>query len=173
VPEVSPEVLQLVRSWRRALCLSNDESDLLRDILDCVQLLHQPAAWSAANIARQKRLTHRPGFGAAAALIGGESPALAVSVESRLSQLRATPSGLRPEPLVNGDDLVAAGFKPGRLFKQVLDGVYDAQLEDRVATQPAAMDLAQELALREASGGARGGVQGAQRGGQGQNPHRK
>jgi hypothetical protein len=38
--------------------------------------------------------------------------------------------------------LVAAGWKPGPAFKQLLEDVYDAQLEDRVRTPAEAMELA-------------------------------
>ena len=51
-----------------------------------------------------------------------------------------------PPPLVTGDDLTAAGFRPGPVFKRVLDAVYDAQLEDRVTTKEDALALAKKLA---------------------------
>jgi poly(A) polymerase len=49
-----------------------------------------------------------------------------------------------PPPFITGEDLIAAGLKPGKLFKQILNTVYDAQLEDRVTSKPDAMKLAME-----------------------------
>jgi hypothetical protein len=46
---------------------------------------------------------------------------------------------------MTGDDLVAAGFKPGRAFKSILAKDYDAQLEGRIADKEAALALAREL----------------------------
>jgi hypothetical protein len=37
-------------------------------------------------------------------------------------------------------------LKPGKLFKRVLNDVYDAQLEDRVTSKEDAMKLAMEIA---------------------------
>jgi hypothetical protein len=51
-----------------------------------------------------------------------------------------------PPPLITGDDLAAAGLKPGPVFKRVLDAVYDEQLEGRVATKEQAMEVAMRLA---------------------------
>jgi hypothetical protein len=50
-----------------------------------------------------------------------------------------------PVPLVNGDDLTAAGMKPGPEFKRILDGVYDAQLEGKVKTRDEAMGWVKKL----------------------------
>src|SRR5213078_2764092 len=38
-------------------------------------------------------------------------------------------SSIRPEPLLSGDDLIAAGYSPGPLFKAILGAVEDAQLD--------------------------------------------
>ena len=50
------------------------------------------------------------------------------------------PEAMRPQPLVTGDDLIAAGYEPGPRFKEILGAVEDAQLEGRVATREAAME---------------------------------
>jgi poly(A) polymerase len=52
---------------------------------------------------------------------------------------------LRPEPLLNGDLLIAAGFRPGPCFARILHAVEDAQLEGKVHTPAAALALALEL----------------------------
>lgn len=39
-----------------------------------------------------------------------------------------------PAPLLTGDDLIALGYRPGPRFREMLDAVFDAQLEGRVRT---------------------------------------
>jgi poly(A) polymerase len=48
---------------------------------------------------------------------------------------------LRPEPLITGEDLIAAGYRPGPEFSKMLRAVEDAQLEGRIATAGEAMEL--------------------------------
>jgi poly(A) polymerase len=44
------------------------------------------------------------------------------------------PDQVRPKLLVTGDDLIAAGYKPGPAFKKMLEAAEDAQLEGRIAS---------------------------------------
>ena len=46
-----------------------------------------------------------------------------------------------PAPLITGDDLIAAGYRPGPRFKEILSAVEDGQLEGRVQSKDAAMEL--------------------------------
>jgi poly(A) polymerase len=56
-------------------------------------------------------------------------------------QRQAIPAeAIRPVPLVTGGDLIAAGYTPGPLFKEILGAVEDAQLEGRLASREAAME---------------------------------
>ncbi len=50
-----------------------------------------------------------------------------------------TPEGIHPKPLVNGDDLVAAGYSPGPQFKEILSAVEDAQLEGNLYSKDQAI----------------------------------
>jgi poly(A) polymerase len=59
---------------------------------------------------------------------------------------------LRPRPLIGGDDLIAAGYKPGPLFKKMLRAVEDAQLEGRIRSKEEAFALAAELSQRHERG---------------------
>jgi poly(A) polymerase len=52
---------------------------------------------------------------------------------------------VRPAPLVSGHDLIRMGLEPGPAFRDVLDEVYDAQLEGRAATREDALALARQL----------------------------
>lgn len=54
------------------------------------------------------------------------------------------PEAVRPKPLVGGDDLIAAGYEPGPLFKEILGAVEDAQLDGRLRTKEQAMQFVRE-----------------------------
>jgi poly(A) polymerase len=51
---------------------------------------------------------------------------------------------VRPAPLVTGRELIAAGYTPGPLFKDMLHSVEDAQLEGVIATRDEALALVRE-----------------------------
>ena len=52
---------------------------------------------------------------------------------------------VKPQPLVTGHDLIALGLEPGPLFREILDEVYDAQLEGRAAAKDDALALARKI----------------------------
>jgi poly(A) polymerase len=52
---------------------------------------------------------------------------------------------LKPEPLITGEDLIAAGYRPGPEFSKMLRAVEDAQLEGRIFTAGEAMNLVREM----------------------------
>ncbi len=54
------------------------------------------------------------------------------------------PQEIKPTPLLGGDDLIAQGYKPGPLFKQILQAVEDAQLEGLVGSREDALRLVSE-----------------------------
>jgi putative nucleotidyltransferase with HDIG domain len=57
-------------------------------------------------------------------------------------KMEATPEQeIRPTPLVKGDDLINAGYKPGPRFKEILRAVEDGQLEGRLQTPEQAMNF--------------------------------
>jgi len=51
---------------------------------------------------------------------------------------------VRPRPLLTGRELIAAGYAPGPLFKEMLQAAEDAQLEGAVTTTPEALALVRE-----------------------------
>jgi poly(A) polymerase len=58
---------------------------------------------------------------------------------------QATPEEtVRPQPLITGRELIAAGYQPGAAFKPMLRAVEDAQLEGVIATSAEAMALVAE-----------------------------
>jgi len=52
-----------------------------------------------------------------------------------------SPETMRPQLLVNGDDLIAEGHIPGPKFREILTAVEDAQLEGRLASREAALEF--------------------------------
>ena len=52
---------------------------------------------------------------------------------------------IRPTPLITGADLIAAGYQPGPLFKDLLTAVEDAQLDGSISTKEEAMGLVRGL----------------------------
>jgi putative nucleotidyltransferase with HDIG domain len=51
---------------------------------------------------------------------------------------------VRPKPLMNGGDLIAAGYAPGPLFKEILTAVEDAQLDGRLASREEALRFVEQ-----------------------------
>jgi poly(A) polymerase len=57
-----------------------------------------------------------------------------------------TKNELDPPPLLTGDDLIQAGYKPGPMFKKLLDAVREAQLDGTIGTKEEAWDMVQRMA---------------------------
>lgn len=51
---------------------------------------------------------------------------------------------VRPQPLITGRELIAAGYRPGALFREMLRAVEDAQLEGSISTTDDAMHFVHE-----------------------------
>jgi putative nucleotidyltransferase with HDIG domain len=58
---------------------------------------------------------------------------------------------VRPEPLLTGRELIAAGYAPGPQFKEMLQAVEDAQLEGAIGTADEALALVRERFGKAAS----------------------
>jgi len=140
------QVQRAVNAIRQTLRISNDESDaMLGTMLGAGQMLDGDAL---PTVAQMKRFLATATAGSAIELLRAIARVgpLAQRVEQlmvELARLRATE--VAPLPLLTGDDLTAAGFNPGPIFKRVLSAVYDAQLEDRVTTKEQAMEMAREM----------------------------
>jgi poly(A) polymerase len=142
---------RLVRALRQSLRISNEEADDVHGTLEGVAILLKeyppPVAVAKRFLARPTAEFSREVLRSLPSHTGWElSRGL-----NRIGQICAQLHDLEqtefaPAPLVSGDDLTAAGLKPGPLFKRVLDAVYDAQLEDRVKTKDDALQLALKLA---------------------------
>src|SRR2546426_1132656 len=52
-----------------------------------------------------------------------------------------TDEDIAPKPLISGEDLIAIGFMPGPVFKEILTRVEDQQLEGRLTDSAGALDF--------------------------------
>jgi len=138
-------IKQDVHVCRVALRISNDEQEHMHQVLDLWPLLQL----AVPSVALMKRFLAKPFSGDARKLLEAlhHCHYFPRSIEwllARFAELERT--NIAPPPLITGDDLTAAGLQPGRLFKRILDEVYDAQLEDRIATKEDAISMAMRIA---------------------------
>jgi len=103
------------------------------------------------RVARLKRLMAEDGFEELAELWRADclaSGGTSEGYEALMARYRAlSREEVRPKPLVTGDDLIALGLVPGPKFREILEAVYDAQLEGRAASKDEATALARRLGL--------------------------
>jgi poly(A) polymerase len=135
----------VIRGFGRRLRLSNEETDAIEWMR-----IHLPdvLASKTKTLAQLKRILAHPLARDLLALARVER----LATDGELSGvmhceelLRSTPlEKLSPPPLVTGDDLIALGYQPGKRFRQVLDTIRDAQLNEEISTK----DEAQRLVAR-------------------------
>lgn len=77
------------------------------------------------------------------ALEQGQQPADYEFCRSYLSKTSA--EQLWPEPFLKGHDLIEMGLKPGREFSHLLQRVFEAQLDEQLATKDQAIELVRKL----------------------------
>ena len=130
------------RSRPRSRSNSEPRDDVKFSIETLAVLLDQ---WGRLAVAGQKRLAVQRAFASAMAILAVLDGVLHASIAARVEDLRRTPPGLRPDPLLIGDDLIEMGLTPGPAFRSILDAVYDAQLEGEIADRAAARSLARRV----------------------------
>jgi poly(A) polymerase len=140
------EILRSTKALREALRISNEELDEVVGILSPLPVL---LAHAGPSVAQKKRFLAKPTAPQTRELLG--AVAAPGGYRERIAELEASfdellKADVAPAPLITGDDLTAAGLKPGPTFKRILEAVYDAQLEGRVTDREAAMNLALRLA---------------------------
>jgi len=147
-----PVIETAVRACRKALRISNDEKKLMRDTLEWAGAM---LADAQPTVAAMKRLLASPHAAETRHLLQaigqvGQHGQRIDWLQQQFDQLAGT--DVAPPPLITGDDLVAAGFRPGPIFKLILQRIYDAQLEGRITSRQEALDLARrEAAAADAS----------------------
>lgn len=138
-------IAAVLQRWRGALMLSNSERDATRQVLTLLDRAGKE--WPGMGTAARKRWFSDDLSDQALIILAITDKFLYRNMLADLAVLTKTKSGIRPDPLLTGDELVAAGLKPGPAFKRILERVYDAQLEERVTTQQEALELARSLCV--------------------------
>jgi tRNA nucleotidyltransferase/poly(A) polymerase len=60
---------------------------------------------------------------------------------------------LNPPPLITGDDLKQLGIPPGPAYREILETIRDAQLDQKITAHDKAITLAKQLHLKQPRGG--------------------
>lgn len=139
------QVHQIVRALREALKISNGESEEVAETLGSIGPLLRE---DPPGVATMKRFLAKPVAGGAWDLL--EAVERVAGTNGRVAWLRErftelSKGEVAPTPLVTGDDLTAAGYRPGPAFKHVLDALYDAQLEGRIGSTEEGMAMVGRL----------------------------
>jgi tRNA nucleotidyltransferase/poly(A) polymerase len=132
----------VVRRWRSALMLSNDERTALENTLTLAIKLRTD--WASAPVSQRKRWASTPHFEWSLHL-NSQSASLVNDIRADVQSLSQTQGGLNPEPLADGQILMDAGLIPGPAFGTILRTLYDLQLEGSITTKAQAIDKAREL----------------------------
>jgi len=143
VPLETGAMERAIASWRDLLCLSNEEKSRATAALTGIVRLRD--RWWAEPVAARKRAAASHWFEDARTLLRHVDPEAARRLETDLEGLAASPGGLWPAPYLTGDTLISEGFEPGPNMGQILEMVYDAQLEGRIDDRDQALELARKL----------------------------
>ena len=148
--EVDAVVPMLAEQSGRRLKLSNHEIDDATWLLKHRRSLDNASALLLSQLKRILAQRLAPDLIALIRvrdLANAEHPADAIFCDD---YLRTTDRNiLDPPPMISGDDLIKAGFRPGPQFKDILDRVRDAQLDLQITTSAQAMEMASQLATED------------------------
>lgn len=158
--ELSPQASEAaaLAAWGLDLGMSGDVAGLLQEALrlsngmveaisDAMGLLPRLInEWSAVGVAAKKRMASHRGFQAAWWLLASTHPDSAQAISAEVAEL-SKGIGLAPAPLLGGDDLIAAGHRPGPRFAIALEAAYDAQLDGLISTLEEAVSIAERTFL--------------------------
>jgi len=137
-----PEVGRIARALR----CSNDQIEHMAWLVGNRLRIDEAGTMSLAAF---KKLLAHPRFEHLAALHeavcrAGDRP-IDACTEVRRRRDAIAPQDISPPPLVTGEDLIAAGLQPGPQFKQILDALYDAQLNNELTDREQALQRMREL----------------------------
>jgi tRNA nucleotidyltransferase/poly(A) polymerase len=128
-------------AWRSALLLTNAET---KGFESCLMTRTRLDGWGNLDVAGRKRLASSRWFSAALSVAAREVPDDAAAIAADVQMLEKT--GLAPDRLVTGDDLLADGLHAGPSLGRMLEAIYDAQLRGEVTTRQDALNMAHSLA---------------------------
>jgi poly(A) polymerase len=131
------DLLGIASQWRSQLLLSNKVHEKVCSILTIHQHLF---AWDTLGIAAQKRVAGSELCMSGLAIVQCEDRPLFVHIHRAITNLERT--GISPDRLITGNDLLEAGMPPSSTLGDILEAVYDAQLEGSLKTREDAISLA-------------------------------
>ncbi|MCA8996634.1 MAG: CCA tRNA nucleotidyltransferase [Planctomycetaceae bacterium] len=129
----------------RRLKLSNDETDRIQWLVAHGPQVHKAPSLSLAEL---KRLAAHEEFSALIHLertfsqVTGKDPAPFERIDEFLKQ--TSPNQIDPPELLTGQDLISQGLKPGKMFKELLEIVRVAQLNEEISTKDEALTLVKD-----------------------------
>ena len=141
-----------VDTMRRNLTLSNDDAAALTSLLAAREALLDD--FTQLTLAQRVRVSSRPGFDEALAVLAGECPDRCSLLRAQID--RENPLRALPEPLLNGSMLLAEGMQASPIFKVILDETLNAQIEGQIDSAAAALQFARQIV---STSGARDGRQ--------------
>ena len=133
----SADLHAIACKWRTQILLPNRIFDEISSIVSMYQRLY---SWDTLGTAQQKRTASNPNCLSALSIVQCEDRPLFVHIRRSISLLEQT--GINPERLISGDDLLEHGIPPSIALGDVLSAVYDAQLEGSLQTTEEAIALA-------------------------------
>lgn len=134
------DVQSIASKWRDQLLLSNKGFEALKETLHIHQQLF---GWEQLGTAAQKRIAASEVCDAAMTILHAEDASLFVNIRKAIIQHEKT--GIAPERFINGHDLLNAGLRPSPKLGDVLEAVYDAQLEGSISDRDDALRLAKAI----------------------------
>jgi len=132
----------VVRSVCRRLRLSNDECDRVEWLVDRQHALSDAPNLSLAEL---KQLLAHPGCEELLVMMQAQLSATAANFDSfdfvQTYLAEHSPEQIAPPPLLTGSDLQDLGYRPGPRFKELLELVRIAQLNEEIFTREAAIEM--------------------------------
>jgi len=133
---------EMVDTLMRRLKFSNDDIELVKNLTSDHMLHHFVRSMKKATVKKMMALPHFDDL-----LKLNEADIMAASGNiSSLTYIREKmdtwkPEEIKPKPIISGQQLIDLGFKPGPLFKEILNTVVDLQLEGELTTEDDALDF--------------------------------
>ena len=126
----------------RRLRFSNDDTEQILALIDNHMRFAHVLQMKESTLKKFLRMPHFDEHLELHRLDCQASHAILTAYEFAKEKLASIPpEKMRPTPLVTGDDLIAAGYLPGPLFKEILTAVEDGQLEGRLQSKEEAMQF--------------------------------
>jgi tRNA nucleotidyltransferase/poly(A) polymerase len=147
---IDEDPTNICAQYRVRLDLSNTDRDALRSILEITRTMR--TQWDQLSVASKRRTGAQEHASDAILLLAAWCTAmgsnLANTIAMELNTWAESDGGICPPSLLDGRDLIEIGVESGPRFRDILDAVYDAQLESRITDKESALELARELAAK-------------------------